>query len=240
MTKFCKNCEKLNPSRVGRVASVKHEVKLLTWEWWDEKTDIRQTMWRLHSRTFVSVYTGRICVGTMMLRILNKRTKKRWEICNAVVDEDVRGFGLGKLLCELAIRMAFNNGAEELYLGAELNERRDAKGKLVGYEKPNESGAAKFWKRQGFQRIPQKQYDRVMRMALDEESMVPMRLTKRMRAAKKIRSAKDIINELLPLLSKVSRHSDGVKRVPLVRLVSPDMGDIKIVKRNKNIETVAH
>merc|ERR550514_2055950 len=139
MTKICERCEKLNPKKVGRVASVKREVRLLTYEWWDEKTDIRRGMWSLKRRTFVSLYCGRICVGTLMMRILNQRTKKRWEICNAVVDEDARGFGVGKLLCELSLRMAFNCGAQEIYLGAELNEKRNHNGKIIGYETPQES-----------------------------------------------------------------------------------------------------
>ena len=69
-------------------------------------------MWKLSTRTFVSIYVGRICIGAVMMRIMNKRTKLRWEICNAVVDEDVRGCGLGKILAELAVRMAWNDGAK--------------------------------------------------------------------------------------------------------------------------------
>ena len=126
MSRFSNTMTPMNAKKVGRIKSVEKEVlkpsfheivnvfevRLLTYEWWCEKTDIRNSMWKLSTRTFVSIYVGRICIGAVMMRIMNKRTKLRWEICNAVVDEDVRGCGLGKILAELAVRMAWNDGAK--------------------------------------------------------------------------------------------------------------------------------
>jgi len=239
MSKFSNTMTPINAKKVGRVKSVEKEVRLLTFEWWDEKTDIRNSMWRLSTRTFVSIYIGRICIGAVMMRILNKRTKLRWEICNAVVDEDVRGGGLGKLLAELAIRMAWNDGAKEIYLGAELEESRDEYGKKV-FETVQQSGAARFWGRMGFKRIPLKDYNRVIKMALEEKSCCAMKMTKRSRAGRQVRSAGQVIKELIARLENVGEEYDETSRAPLIRLCTPSLGDVKITKKEDGVKFVTH
>jgi GNAT superfamily N-acetyltransferase len=230
MVKFCKQFVQLDPQIVGRKKSVNREVKLLCKEYDGELTEIKSKMWPLHSRTFVSLYSGRICVAAL---VMNK--KKRgdiWHVGHAVVDKRARRKGLGKFIANCAMRVAFAHGCKQLYLGAELIEVNDDKIHDIEYSNPNETPAVLFWRKMRFKKCPHKEYNKVFRG--DYEGLYPMKMTRRTRAVKELPEFEDIVDELFPQLEKVSKQLDGKKRTPMVRLCTPEMGDIKIYKNSKN------
>merc|ERR1711964_79025 len=209
--------------------SVKREVNLLIKEYDGEKTYIKSNMWRLKSRKFVSIYCGRICVGVIMMNTLKKGT---WNIANAVIDKRARRMGLGKLLANVALRSAFTTGCEKMYLGAELTEVENKEGDWVP-QKPSQSGAVKFWKNLKFRQIPKKEYNRLMKAQL--EAVVPMRMTARSPAVKELPHLEDTIQKLFPRLKEVSKSIDGKERVPMLRMCTSELGDVKITEnRGKN------
>merc|ERR1711939_209930 len=164
-------------------------------------------MHKLSTRTFVSAYVGRICVGVLMLNKFPKRGGK-WEIANAVVDPRARKMGLGKHLATLSMQLAFREGCKELILGAELLESQHPEtGKKI-FQKKKDSGAYLFWRhKMGFKQMPMQDYHHIHGEKL--VGVVPMKMTPRMRAAREAPQMDDIILHLLPLLKNVSRKIDG-------------------------------
>eukprot|EP00494_Astrolonche_serrata_P023213 UN23471 len=225
MVKFCGDMSALN-GNICIKGSVSREVALLTKEFDGEKTLIKKYMWKLKGRSFVSLYCGRICVGTIMLNILND---EKWELVNAVVDKRARRRGLGKLLAQCAMHLAFNNNCKELVLGAELLEIQDPVTKKFNYQDPKDSGAARFWKnKMKFKQISLKEYNKILKD--DLEGIVPMKMTKNMKAVRELPGLEDLIAAAFPKLNKISKAMDGKKRAAMIRLCSPKMGDVKIVQ----------
>merc|ERR1711959_266750 len=94
------------------------------------------------------------------------------------------------------------------------------------YEKPEASGAFRFWKRLKFRKVNFKEYDRVMREKL--EGVVPMKMTSSNPAAKCLPHLEELIKDLFPRLRQISLEFDGKERVPMLRVCSPEEGDLKI------------
>lgn len=229
MVKFSDSVDKLNYKVVGRKKSVSREVSLLTHEWWFEKSYIRKKMWTIKDRTFVSVYCGRVCIGTVFFVIMNK-SKQIWELSNAVVLPGARGHGIGKHLAELAVKFVFNNGCKELYLGAECVEiskskgRRLKPGEIRKFQKVKDSRAFKFWSRLNFKRVSKNAYSRASRKLTKSkkftwEGFVPMKMTHGSRAQKGLPDIEKSLDSLFAKLPTISKKVyKPRKRVPMVRL----------------------
>lgn len=235
MVKFCDDASALNAKVVGREDSVKREVNLLTREYTGEVTYIKKSMWKLKSRRFVSVYCGRICIGVIMMNILKDGS---WNLANAVVDKRARGKGLGKLVAQAALRSAFTVGAKKMYLGAELNEVENSDG-TTREETPKESGAFRFWNKLHFKRIGMKEYRKVMRDK-DLYGVVPMKMTIRSKAVFDLPHLEDTIQEIFPKLKEISRDIDGKERVPMLRMCTSEIGDVKIMENQGARSFVFH
>jgi len=242
MVKFCEEFVALDPSIVGRVDSVRREVNLLTRTYDGEKTFIKKNMHTLKTRTFVSAYCGRICIGTIMLNQLPgrlSRKKGRWHIANAVVDKRARRCGLGKNMADIALRSAFINGCREVYLGAALEEEDDSDPYNIIYQMPKESGAYRFWKRLNFKPVPMKRYNELLRER-GLEGVYPMKMSKRMQAAKNIPQLETSLAHIFPALRRISKNLDGKDRVPTVRICTPMLGDIKITETTQDAKNKEH
>jgi len=219
---------------VGRKDSVKREVSLLLREYDGEKTIIKKKMWTLKDRTFVSVYCGRICVGVIMMNTLKFKRKNCYHISNAVVDKRARSRGLGRQMAQICMRAAFTTDCHAMYLGAELTESDCPETGETIIQKPNESGAVKFWKRMKFRRISMKEYEKFLKEK-DLYGMVPMKMSCRSRAVKGLPHMEDVMQELFPRLREISRSIDGKEREPMLRICTSQLGDVKI-KENDEAE----
>jgi len=233
MVKFCENASLLNAKEVGRKHSVKREVGLLLREYDGEKTNIKKKMWTLKDRTFVSIYCGRICVGVIMMNTLNYKRKRCYHISNAVVDKRARSRGLGRQMAQICMRAAFTTDCHAMYLGAELSESDCPETGETIIQKPNESGAVKFWKRLKFRRIPMKEYEKILKEK-ELYGMVPMKISCRSRAVKDLPHMEEVMKELFPRLREISRSFDGKEREPMLRICTSLLGDVKIRNNNKD------
>jgi GNAT superfamily N-acetyltransferase len=233
MVKFCENASLLNAKEVGRKHSVKREVSLLLREYDGEKTNIKKKMWTLKDRTFVSIYCGRICVGVIMMNTLNYKRKNCYHISNAVVDKRARSRGLGRQMAQICMRAAFTTDCHAMYLGAELSESDCPETGETIIQKPNESGAVKFWKRLKFRRIPMKEYEKILKEK-ELYGMVPMKMSCRSRAVKDLPHMEEVMKELFPRLREISRSFDGKEREPMLRICTSLLGDVKIRNNNKD------
>jgi len=221
MVKFCEGLEILNPKKVGRKTAVKREVKLLTYEWWYEKSKIRKEFWSLKERTFVSIYSGRICIGVILFRRLNKK-KGIWVLSNAVIHDDIQGCGLGSKLTQCALRFAFANGCRTLYLEAACAQKKHRDGTIT-YAKPQNSGAFRFWSKMKFRRITWREYNKIFKNKKGSEfsGICPMKTTWRSRAATELPPMEDIIDNIfksIRLLGKKIKSPAEGRRHPLLRL----------------------
>jgi GNAT superfamily N-acetyltransferase len=235
MVKFCEEASMLDPKIVGREESVKREVNLLIKEYDGEKTYIKKNMWKLGSRRFVSVYCGRICVGVIMMNILKDGS---WQIANAVVDKRARGKGLGKLVAQVALRSAFTVGAKRVYLGAELNQVENGDG-TTREQKPKESGAFRFWSNLRFRRIGMKEYSKVMRQR-GLYGVIPMKMTIRSKAVYDLPHLEETLQELFPKLNEISEEIDGKSRIPMLRLCTSEIGDVKVTENKGSQKFIFH
>jgi len=202
---FHKDLHKLNVQKVGRKRSVKKEEKLLTFEWWFDKTSIRKEIWCVKNRTFVSIFAGRLCIGAVLFRRLNKR-KQIWELSNAIITDQLQRCGIGSCLAKCSIQFAFNNGCKTLYLTAELLGKKQRDGS-IRYEKQLDSRALKFWTKMQFKRVSNNEYCRALRCGSKDQEFVgcvPMKMTRLSRAAKSLPSMEDLIDELFVLIKEHS------------------------------------
>jgi len=155
----------------------------------------------------------------------------RLQQTNAVIDKRCRGQGIGRMLAQCAMKLAFENGCKALYLGAELQEFDD-KDPLTGervFQHPKESGAYRFWKRLKFKRISEDEYNNLMED--DLEGFVPMKMTNRMKSCRDIPELCALVQKLLEKLNVISLHIDRKEREPCVRLCAPGFGDAKVTEK---------
>jgi len=216
MVKFSKDVSNLNHKIVGRKDSVKREVKLLLGEWGTEKTHIKKSMWNIKSRTFVSVYSGRVCIGTIFFCVIDE-DRTIWELSHAIVRKKSRGCGLGRKLATAAISFIFQNGCKKLYLAAECLAKDETKNGKSVYQDENESQAFKFWKSLGFKKIAIEEYDQIYQekenQSYDWEGMIPMKLTKRSKIVKEMPQFEITLDSLFSKLKKITK-----KKTPMIRL----------------------
>merc|ERR1711964_244744 len=130
-------------------------------------------------------------------------------------------------MAHIAMRAAFTTDCDTMYLGAELVEHDDPVTGETITETPKQSGAVKFWNRLRFRRIPMKEYEKVLKEK-ELYGMVPMKMSKRSDAVKKLPHMENVIDELFPNLQDISKAIDGKKRTPLLRICTPALGDVKI------------
>jgi len=222
MVKFHDRLDVLNHEIVGREKSVQREVKLLTKLWAGESGKIKRHMHKVKNRTFVSIYLGRKCVGTIFFIRLNK-SQEVWSLSHAIIHPSIRGKGIGTDLAHLGIKFAFKNGCSKLYLAAQCSHKRydDEKEKNI-YESKEESGAYRFWKKLSFKYVSHHEFKLALKTVdkhknYDYEGMIPLKMTHQSRAARAMPDIRTSINTLFNKLDKISKNKKR-RKVPLVRL----------------------